>query len=273
MSLSKKGQSIQQLNTKAGRFYRIGGEGKSLPSVTTVLKIIHSEPLTDWMVKEERDGVLEAAGKAFASFPSFGWDGITGTEFIEHIKRQLPRGKCCYAKSKAAADHGTLVHGLIEGWAKGNPPPSCFSPVPEIRHGYDAFLRWATKVDLEPVAVEKRVASEELGVAGTLDMVGRLTRKTGTRVLALVDVKTSKAVYPSMFLQLALYREALRHMGEEVPEVSVIVRVPKTLDEPEVEITWDRDPERSLRAAMAAIHLWEWNHENEEAYKANLKRA
>lgn len=94
---------------------------------------------------------------------------------------------------------GTGSHKLWEDVERGIDDQYDYDPVVETyRAGHTRFLA-ETGFKAIPGGIEKRVHSDELRIAGTIDRLGTIQGK-----LVLLDYKTSK-VYPSTAIQCALY--------------------------------------------------------------------
>src|SRR5262245_25640174 len=115
----------------------------------------------------------------------------------------------------------------------------------------ESWKDWATKVALEPLAIERTVYCLECGYAGTLDLYARVKGVT-----TILDWKTGRAIYPEAFLQNVAYRHAARRLGL-VSEQGMIVRLPKLLDDPAWEVM--TVPARLGHGDfLAALQLWRW---------------
>lgn len=147
-----------------------------------------------------------------------------------------------HVKSEAG-DRGTNVHTALEGWIKDRtvPEPSFF---PAEQQGYVRGLR-AFLEDLGEVKTaeaEVMVGSVEHGFAGRYDLeavmykanlVTKVASPTGKvpeeRIVVdgrtLIDLKTSKGVYVSHFLQLAAYEGARLECGYQPTKQQMVVRV------------------------------------------------
>ena len=73
---------------------------------------------------------------------------------------------------------------------------------------FETFVEWSDKNSYKVAASEQQLSCEEFG--GTIDAIGHIN---GT--LSMVDYKTAKAIYPTMFLQLAGYSLSVK---ENMPE-------------------------------------------------------
>jgi len=75
--------------------------------------------------------------------------------------------------------------------------------------------------------IELNIISKELGYAGTIDRVIKMEGET-----ILLDIKTSNAIYPSYWLQLAAYRSLLMNAaGARVDKVAILWLNAKTRTE------------------------------------------
>lgn len=121
--------------------------------------------------------------------------------------------------TRKAADRGTIVHAAIESYVAGKPlsseqleeklvearvPRNLWKSAAGMVAGAVEFL-----TDLEPEVLhsEATVYSREHGYAGTTDLVVKL-QLGGSVKPAIVDFKTSKAIYDDVSLQLAAYAYA-----------------------------------------------------------------
>lgn len=114
-----------------------------------------------------------------------------------------------------SAERGTAVHKALEDYATEGTIPNA-ADFPETDRGYIRGLA-AFIVQHEPefLASEVQVLSVEHSYAGTFDLLCRINWD-GSRPLCLLDLKTSKWVYPtSHFPQLEAYEGARVEQGEE----------------------------------------------------------
>lgn len=119
----------------------------------------------------------------------------TREERIDYVKSAHQRLK------SDAADLGTQVHEFVEAVNLGKPTPTWPLPVKARMTNFASFVE-ATGLVVE--AAETKVYSRTHGYAGTLDILGRLT-KIDDR-MAVIDVKTGKGIYgDSMAPQVAAY--------------------------------------------------------------------
>jgi hypothetical protein len=112
-----------------------------------------------------------------------------------------------------AADSGTCTHYLIECHIKKIPPDLTDFTQRQIdaaMFGYKAFLDWEGQNKLDYKHIEIGVVSEAYKYGGTVDMIAQ---RVG--VLWLLDLKTSKAIYPDHKIQVAAYRKAYEEQEQE----------------------------------------------------------
>jgi hypothetical protein len=105
-----------------------------------------------------------------------------------------------YRERDRKADLGTYVHAAMEAYSLGKPFPEW----PEaVRPRMEAFKRFVEKRAPNYVATEASVYNRSERYAGTLDAIIDLD---GRRYV--LDMKSSKDIYPDVALQLAAYRHA-----------------------------------------------------------------
>lgn len=162
------------------------GDTRQLPSVTTIVGMIHSYALERYKLRL----VAELARTAPLDWTP---DRILSAALDE---------------GGAAAKAGTRQHELsemIQGGTPGNISKSEASMVGLIRSFFDTY-------GLEVLATEMAVASLRYGWAGRLDRIVRLTRDLGEGLPAgmvlPLDIKSGKAVQAEVAMQLRCYAEA-----------------------------------------------------------------
>ena len=120
-----------------------------------------------------------------------------------------------------AADSGTCTHYLVECHIKGVKPDLkdfTQNQIDKGETGFLAFLDWEKENDLEYVHIELPVISKRFRYGGIVDMIAR---KNGQ--LWLLDIKTSKAVYPEHKIQVSAYRQAYEEQsGESIQRCHII---------------------------------------------------
>ena len=241
---------VLSVATKSGnRMYRHPVTGVEVPSVTTILSTLDKPALPRW-------AALEVARYAVEHRVS--WENLPPLDAVELLK------KAPWAKTKNAADAGTDAHAYLEARLLGQkaelPEQTMFTPLHgEAIKNVDALLNSLT--DFKAVAVEATAWSNAHGYAGTFDGLHIIDGQ-----LTLVDLKTSKDVYPDYALQLAAYRFAdsiLFPDGTEIPMPDIqrcqIWHAPKEGAWKIVDIRADYD---EFQAFLAALNIYKWKQDH-----------
>lgn len=178
--------------------HRYAIDGVEVPGVTTVLKKALPKPaLVGWAAKSVAEYVADNLAEV-AAMTGSRWD-------IVNELKGTP-----YRQRDAAANRGTEVHGLAEELVHGREVE-----VPEQLAGYvDSYVRFLDEWKPKPVLVEAVVGSRKWQYCGKFDLLADLP--SGER--ALIDLKTSRGVYPEVALQLAGYRYAEVYLDENGAE-------------------------------------------------------
>lgn len=174
----------------------------------------------------------------------------------------------------AAGKRGSVVHNLTERYDKGE--EVClideYGAVQYTIEEWAMFERYVSYTEqMKPINlnIEETLICPSLGFGGTLDRVAIIDGKTH-----LIDIKTSNGVYPSYWLQLAAYREALKiNLKIDVDFVSILWLNAKTRTEkPGQGINWqlisrpDSSEEWPLFQSVQKL----WLAENKNAKPKNL---
>lgn len=161
-------------------------------------------------------------------------------------------------KLRAAAERGTKVHEATECLHEG----AIFrfedgSFTLEEWHMLNGYAQWYQDYQPEIIAIEQSVVSDSLQTGGTIDRVIEVEGELG-----ILDVKTSKSVYPSYYVQSVAYADIWEEKtGQEVKFVSIL-RL-RTLGSKKYEIkTIYREDFAPYRAAFNSCHQL-WHLENQ----------
>src|SRR3990167_1973640 len=246
------------------RYYPING--KELPSVTTILKVIDkSGPLVAWAVKEERNAFKQAMSQVLSKGTVFGVPPETILRQLEEATTGIKASDKLLAK---AGDIGTMVHALIENHSRKDLGLALVDlerdPTEEERGAYEVWKLWAKACEYKPISIETVVYDEALGFAGRFDSYALVHGKK-----SIVDVKTSSRIFPEMFLQVAAYRHGAEMRGMACEQV-VLIRLPKTLDDHCYEEKILTDTIRAFDAFLHCLSLWRWLKEQKENQKKVL---
>ena len=182
-----------QITFLDSRFYRTES-GQFIPSVTTVLDAYpKGAAYFQWIksVGEDADEIRDDAGKRGSR--------------VHALTERYDAGE----EIKLVDEFGNITMKLNE-WAM-----------------FERYVEFRNRYPFEITLLEQTIISEELSVAGTLDRVIKLP----SGELMLFDIKTSNAIYPSYWLQLAAYKEMLRSIHIEVDSVGILWLNAKTRTE------------------------------------------
>jgi hypothetical protein len=92
---------------------------------------------------------------------------------------------------------------------------------------FERYVEFRRRFQFVTDCIELNIISKELGYAGTIDRVIKMEGET-----ILLDIKTSNAIYPSYWLQLAAYRSLLMNEnGARVDKVAILWLNAKTRTE------------------------------------------
>ena len=227
-------------------------------SVTTILDIIHKQALIPWAKRT----VAEFAVETYLQGNLDSLIRTKGREAAAAYLASLPD----YERNTAAS-LGTAVHRLADMAARGHQIDGEGFQISEQAQPYvDAFRSFLGRYSASNiVSSEKAVISFSEGYAGTYDFLLMLNGE-----LWLVDVKTSKGLYPETGLQLAAYGNA---------EYIILPNDPRLYDMPHVDrygvlhlrpdkyaqgwrFVEYQVTEHDYRAFLAARDLWAWRKED-----------
>lgn len=181
--------STNRLTFLDNRFY-IGDDGNYYPSVTTILDAYPKGPEYYAWLKKVGEDSDNVRDEA----------GRRGSN-VHLLTEQFDRGEeVCLMN-----EQGYIAYKMSE-WAM-----------------FERYIEFRRRFPLEIIHTELNLVSFELGFAGTLD---RVIEMNGKRIL--LDIKTSNAIYPSYWLQLAAYEKLL---GEPVDAVAILWLNAKTRTE------------------------------------------
>jgi len=156
--------------TKAHQSYYTK-DGSRVPGVTTVLQVLNKPALVKWA-------------------NNLGLQGIDSTKYRDKM-----------------GDIGTLAHLMVlDYFKKQTSDYSEYSPddVSKAENCLISFYNWIGENKVEPILVEEQLVSDDFMFGGTIDFYGLVNDR-----FTLVDFKTSKAIWPEMFHQVAAYTHLL----------------------------------------------------------------
>lgn len=131
--------------------------------------------------------------------------GVIRKPFLEVWRGKLGNDEADRVMHEAA-DLGSAVHDYCHMINTGQ----AVDPADEYREMVMAYQSWLSATVKEIVLAEQVVYSHKYQYAGRLDLLAVLK---GDKYPTVIDIKTSKGIYPDMALQLAAYQQALAEMG------------------------------------------------------------
>lgn len=167
-------------------------DGTRVPGTTTILGILNKPALVGWANR-------------------MGLEGIDTTKYVD-----------------AAARVGTLIHYMVECDLKGEEPDFSDYTSNEIDKAENAFIKYLEYRDghiLEPILIEEPLVSEKYRYGGTIDFYG-----LEDSVPTLLDIKSGKAIYPEMLIQVVAYRQLVLEQGHPVERLRIL-RIGRSEDE------------------------------------------
>lgn len=226
-------------------------EGIRIPSVTEIIKP-QNDRLMQWAVNRGvgfvRDWLSEYEPEVLGK--------MVGESVIEDAVRTHSKMR------QDAADVGKKFHSWVEshvGSLMGFEAESV-EESQDIQHLVRAYKRWESEIgtSLEYVAAERRILSVKHGYAGTLDILAKIDNE-----LWLLDVKTSKKLYPEFRMQTAAYAKAFEEeTGVPIAKRAVIL-VPKHMKRPLVSFVPFEDDDATISdfdAFLSCLTLYHWRN-------------
>lgn len=170
---------------------------------------------------------------------------------------------------REAQERGSKVHNAIESLILGNSLTAADDPQFESFtwaewEMLNQWKVWYETLKVEPILIEQIVHSDELGVAGTVDIVCKINDK-----VYLLDWKTGGA-YDSHHLQVAAYKYMAERMEElnglkidgcGIVYIGSTVRTFKDLNAPGIKVELV-DFESSLNVYKNAVEVWKFKNPN-----------
>lgn len=203
-----------------------------LPSVTTILRVLHKQALVEWLIEQAVLAVLTTPRLADEQTDAF-------------VQRVLHGEKVQDQEAQAARDRGTEIHAALEAMFQGQPVEA--ELVPWVAPVYVALSKRG-----EVKAVEQVVVGD--GYAGKVDL--QLTQPDG---LWIFDYKTTRKLpkepYPEARLQLAAYNAAIASFGSKCANVYI-----STVTPGEFVILEHEDEQTTFEEGfMPLLRHWQWS--------------
>lgn len=241
------------------------------PSVSGVLGVIAKPALIDWAAGEVR---LYAEEKLHEQFGEDGNKTVT----VREIENVLAEAKECWRDRSKATSIGSLAHRYLHaelsyraGVTKEKPeltvradpilaPDFTQDMLESANKAIVAGIQFLDDNHIEPVFYERIMWSPEHGFVGTADLVAKVNG-----VLSVVDWKTSKALYPTMFLQLAAYQSAFMcEFPDQVVKNRIVINIKKDGTGLETETRDLNTFGEDLECFLSCLTLYKWNRANDK---------
>jgi hypothetical protein len=240
-----------------GKRIYVDEAGREYANITGILKVIPNPALSNWKAKNEKNACWKAAWKV-----SQNSHVETEEQFFQHCESEFKKENI-EQEGQNAATIGFMIHETIEQEIQIMmsrqlelliQTPSLLS---EIDIALDHFREFVKTFKLDFICAERVVYSErQPRFAGTIDAIANING-----IATLIDWKTSKAIYPEYWIQLAAYHKAFfRTTMVELPQVAVVL-IPKVSSKvPEIQILKAHSLERYYRTFEAAFELYLWQN-------------
>jgi hypothetical protein len=229
------------------------------PSVTGIIRVLSkADVLIPWALGEMISRVKVTLKDVTTLTPELVFAVLDASKNAHNERKQQ------------AGDIGTYVHNFLEGELKSRaglqPTPALPTDMPEeyrdpVTNAIGAGIRFFDQHKIKLVQAECPRWSATHGFIGTGDLIAEVDGE-----LTVVDYKTSKRLYDTVFLQLAAYQAAYE---EEFPGQRITRRLAINVGKDGKLVTEDRDNatlERDFRCFLSLLDAWRWDRENQGQY-------
>jgi len=220
-----------EFNSKTHQYFI---DDKFYPSVTQILSILDkSAPLMHWAVNTTLHYLSEHISDVKEDKILLNNDA---NKIFYEAKKQHRLIK------ERAADVGTRTHKLIEKFLKGEEYDYLITE--DTFKLFSNFKVWYDNQDFKLIDSERIVWSKKLKVAGTTDIVAQLKNKKSY----IIDIKTSKAIYREMPLQISAYKYLYYESQGRLIDRIAILRLDKTGNEFEWKEYTNKEYQKYIKA-------------------------
>lgn len=256
-------------HTYSIRIPELGIQKLWVPSVTGQISIMDKPALIPWAAGQVRLYAEQRLKQSAA-----GAETISVVE-VENI---LAEAQECWRDLSKATSIGSLAHRYLHaelcyraGASTEKPelsvkadtilaPDLTQEVVDAANLSIKAGLEYLDSHHVEPVFFERVLWHPDHSYIGTVDLIAKVDG-----VLSALDWKSSKAIYSSMFLQLAAYAAAfMAEFPNQVIENRVVVNIKKDGTGLETETRGLDTYSNDLTAFLACGSLYRWNRENDK---------
>jgi hypothetical protein len=162
--------------------------GIVVPGVTSICRVVDKPALKFWAANAAVDYIR---------------DVVAADQPVKDETLEAARKAHVNIKDEGAAA-GKEVHSYAQACFGQNALLPITSTDPGVVAACTAFRDWWGRHTIHPIAVERPCFSANHLYAGTMDFFGRIDGELG-----VMDIKTSKGVYPDFWLQLTGYELAI----------------------------------------------------------------
>ena len=211
-----------------------------VPSATQVLGIISKPALVPWALKMgatwlERNMFYDDTNSS-KSQGVFHTKGMGLGALIKGVKAAYKTNEWL---EKA------IKWKLGEGEAPDNPTNE------GVINAVDAFREWVKENDVKWISSEEKLYNRGYKYAGTVDAIAEINGD-----YCVIDWKTSRAIYPEYYLQVAAYAKAVEEMKGRHVDATYILRCDKVTGMFEAARSTDPELSENFKAFLAAKFLF-----------------
>lgn len=186
-----------------GRGYKnpVTGDARIVPSVTTILKAEARPALEQWIANQTAAYAVANAQDLLSRSEEWAYNHLRWyhSKKIDPDAPDLDVANYWQGVRDDAADQGTWIHEYIQA----DVDPACSYPSTENTNQnhwdmVEAWDTWKSGKEIVPLHTEITVWNDEEGYAGTFDGMWTIDGRT-----VLMDIKSSRGIYSSAWMQLA----------------------------------------------------------------------
>jgi hypothetical protein len=147
------------------------------------------------------------------------------------------------------------LHGFVEAHRQGAILKEVLATIPDDLKDYaKAFYKWVAENEVDFMEHERTVLSNKYGFGGTADLRCKMHHQPD---VWLLDIKTGKAIYNEVELQLSAYKQGYAEMSEQVDRIGVVLLETGSNEQPTGNYVFSERTD-NLETFLAAKKLWEW---------------
>lgn len=191
-----------------GRGYKnpVTGDGRIVPSVTTILKAEAKPAIEQWVANQTAAYAVTHLEELMTHSEQWGYNQLRWYSKRKPDPDAPDLNITNYHQGvlEDAADQGTWIHEWIQAdIVPGLQYPDVLNANQNHWDMVEAWETWKSGKEFEPLHTEITAWNGEEGYAGTFDGMWRINGRT-----VLMDIKSSRGVWGSAWMQLAALRAA-----------------------------------------------------------------